>query len=183
GAFMSLLNISYLNEAVSENVMTEPGKVFDHVRNKLIANVSHGTERQDGMDGILLCMESNASGKYVKLKYAAAYNVPLLIRNNEVIALKADKMPVGKGEKTEPFNSYEVELQSGDILYIYTDGYADQFGGPKGKKFKYKQLEELLISVNHLPMNEQSELLRETIEKWRGELEQVDDVLIAGIKF
>ena len=181
GAFMSLLNISYLNEAITEKEISEPNKIFDHVRDRLIENVSHGSERQDGMDGILLCIDKANGLNHVK--YAAAYNVPVLVRGKEVIALNADKMPVGKGEKTNSFNLHEIEVRAGDTLYVYTDGYADQFGGPKGKKFKYKQLEELLVSVNHLTLQEQSKVLNETIESWRGGLEQVDDVLVAGIRF
>jgi serine phosphatase RsbU (regulator of sigma subunit) len=91
-------------------------------------------------------------------------------------------MPVGIGERKENFALYTIDAKQGDTLYLYTDGFADQFGGPKGKKFKYKQLNELLLSINSKTLNEQSKLLRETFDNWRGNLEQVDDVCIIGIK-
>jgi serine phosphatase RsbU (regulator of sigma subunit) len=91
-------------------------------------------------------------------------------------------MPVGKGEKTESFTLRKIDLQKGDSLYLYTDGYADQFGGPKGKKFKYKALNDLLLSNSTKSMEYQKEHLNSTIETWRGNLEQVDDILVVGIK-
>ena len=91
-------------------------------------------------------------------------------------------MPVGKGEKIDSFKSHAIKLHAGDTLYLYTDGYADQFGGPKGKKFKYKQLNDLLMSINHKTMTEQKKQLDATIESWKDNLEQVDDILIIGIK-
>jgi phosphoserine phosphatase RsbU/P len=92
-------------------------------------------------------------------------------------------MPVGKfGDEHAPFNMQSVQLQKGDIVYTFTDGYADQFGGPKGKKFKYKQLEDLLLTNAHLPMEEQKTILNTKFEAWKGNLEQVDDVLVIGIK-
>ena len=91
-------------------------------------------------------------------------------------------MPVGKGEKTESFTLFTINANKGGTLYLYTDGYADQFGGPKGKKFKYKALNELLFSVVELPMHEQKEKLDTTLNSWKRNLEQVDDVLIFGLK-
>jgi serine phosphatase RsbU (regulator of sigma subunit) len=116
------------------------------------------------------------------ISYAAANNEPILISNNEIISLPKDKMPVGKGEKTESFTLQSIVLKQGDVLYLYTDGYADQFGGPKGKKFKYKSLNDLLLSNSTKNMNEQSELLIEEFNNWKGNLEQVDDVLVIGVR-
>ncbi|MCE9540314.1 MAG: SpoIIE family protein phosphatase, partial [Bacteroidetes bacterium] len=99
-----------------------------------------------------------------------------------VIDLPTDKMPIGKGEKNNSFTLHTIDTQKGDMLYFYTDGYADQFGGPKGKKFKYKQLHELLVSAHKLPMEEQKQILLVTIEKWKGDLEQVDDILLIGMR-
>ena len=182
GAFMSLLNISFLNEAVNEKNIVEPHEILDHVRKRLIENMDGG---QDGMDCILIKIEtqtSNIQHPISSITYAAANNSPTIIKNGKLISLDTDKMPVGKGEKTTPFTLRTIELEKGDSLYLYTDGYADQFGGPKGKKFKYKQLNELLVSVSNLPATEQSELLNQRFEDWKGNLEQVDDMLVIGIK-
>ena len=130
------------------------------------------------MDGILFCKDMVTN----KITYAAAYNTPYLVRNGEIVELQTDKMPVGRGESDKPFTNFELKLEHGDCLYLLTDGYADQFGGPKGKKFKYKQLEEILISISHLPMNEQKEVLEQKFNEWKEGHEQVDDVCIIGIK-
>jgi serine phosphatase RsbU (regulator of sigma subunit)/tetratricopeptide (TPR) repeat protein len=176
GAFMSLLNIGFLSEAIKEKEIQEPHEVFNYVRKRLIETISKD-EQQDGMDGILLCIDN----KMRTVSYAAANNSPVLVRQGECIDLPKDKMPVGKGEKTESFKRHLVNLQPGDRLYVYTDGYADQFGGPKGKKFKYKQLNDLLLSVSGKPVTQQAAIISEEFTKWKGSLEQVDDVCVIGI--
>jgi len=175
GAFMSLLNTSFLNEAIMEKNISAPNEVFNYVRDKLIENISK-EDQKDGMDGTLICIEGN------KISYAAAYNSPSLVRNKELIELGADRIPVGKGERSQGFRLFEIEMQKDDVLYICTDGYADQFGGPRGKKFKYKQLQELLLKNHELHMKKQEEVLDEILEQWKGGLEQVDDILVVGIK-
>lgn len=180
GAFMSLLNISFLNEAVSEKNIIQPNEVFNHTRKKLMQNISFEGQ-QDGMDGVLASLTK--SGNNVKLDYAVAYSKPLIIRGSQVIELPGDKMPVGKSPKEdESFTLRSVNLQKGDMLYFFTDGYADQFGGEKGKKFKYAQLIKLLKSICSRTMDEQKAVLENTFEEWRRNLEQVDDVLITGIR-
>ncbi|MES2761215.1 MAG: SpoIIE family protein phosphatase [Bacteroidota bacterium] len=177
GAFMSLLNINYLNEAIKEKNILKPNEVFDHVRKRLIETISQNG-RQDGMDGVLICIEDGSN----VISYAAANNAPVLISGDRLSELKCDKMPVGIGEKTESFTEFSFEVKKGDVLYLYTDGYADQFGGPQGKKFKYKQLDTILKDTYKLPVEEQEAILREKFEKWKGTLEQVDDVCILGIR-
>lgn len=181
GAFMSLLNTSFLNEAINEKNILEPNEIFNYSRKRLIESISQDGGK-DGMDGILVCVDK----KNNKITYSAANNAPLLIRNvngkKELIYLKVDKMPVGKGETTHSFSLNEIELQKGDTVYLFTDGYADQFGGPKGKKFMYKQLEEIFYSISDEPLEEQRETLDKAFEKWKGDLEQIDDVLIMGIR-
>ncbi len=180
GAFMSLLNISFLNEAINEKNITAPHEVLNHVRNRLIENIDGA---QDGMDGIVLKFKiPNGSEAISFVEYAAAHNAPVLVRNKQIIPLGKDKMPVGKGEHLNSFTLHSVKLEKGDTLYLYTDGYADQFGGPKGKKFKYKSLNQLLLSnVNH-SVSQQKDVLDSTIHNWQGNLEQVDDVCVLGIK-
>ena len=177
GAFMSLLNIGFLSEAIKEKNIEQPHEIFNYVRSRLINTISKEGQ-QDGMDGILLCLDK-ATNQYT---YAAANNEPILISNNEVKELSKDKMPVGKGEKIQSFTLQTINANKGDTLYLYTDGYADQFGGAKGKKFKYKALNDLLLANVNQPMAYQNKHLNNTIEQWRGNLEQVDDVLVIGIK-
>ncbi|HTL81242.1 MAG TPA: SpoIIE family protein phosphatase, partial [Bacteroidia bacterium] len=177
GAFMSLLNISFLNEAINEKQITEPSKVFDHVRERLIRNISQEGAK-DGMDAILAEFVAGSD----EIRYAAAHNAPLIIRGNEVLQQGADKMPVGKGEKEENFTLRTMKVQKGDVVYFYTDGFSDQFGGAQGKKFKEANLRKFLLDIAQLPMKEQQEKLKHQFEEWKGELEQVDDVLILGVR-
>jgi serine phosphatase RsbU (regulator of sigma subunit) len=177
GAFMSLLSINFLNEAINERKIESPDHIFNFVREKLIDNLSKDGQ-QDGFDGILLCFNQ----KTKQITYAAAHNAPIIIRNNEILTLEADKMPVGKGVSEAPFKLFELDHKPGDSLYLYTDGYADQFGGPRGKKYMYKQLNQFIISISNLEMQKQFEKLDYNFNNWRGNLEQVDDVCIIGIK-
>ncbi len=192
GAFMSLLNIGFLSEAIKEKEILEPHEVFNYTRKRLIESIGKD-EQQDGMDGILLCIDKSTGS----ISYAAANNNPVLVRNISpfegvsasrrtgdvaLIDLPKDKMPVGKGELMQSFKLHTIDLQAGDNLYLYTDGYADQFGGPKGKKFKYKQLEDLLQVNAAQSCETQKRVLDGAIEDWKGSLEQVDDILLIGIK-
>jgi serine phosphatase RsbU (regulator of sigma subunit) len=174
---MSLLNIGFLNEAVKEKNILEPNEILNHVRNRLINSIGNEGQ-QDGMDAVLICFDKILN----TASYAAANNGPLIIRENKTIELPKNKMPVGKGEKMESFTLYKMDLRKGDMLYLYTDGFADQFGGPKGKKFKYKQLNELLILNVDLPVLDQKEKLNASLNVWKGNLEQVDDICIVGLK-
>jgi serine phosphatase RsbU (regulator of sigma subunit) len=178
GAFMSLLNISFLNEAISEKGILAPHEVLNYVRQKLIENISKEGQK-DGFDGILICMDTATK----EITYSAANNAPLLVSaNGEYRELPKDRMPVGMGERKESFQLFSLEYQTGDSLYLYTDGYADQFGGDKGKKFKYKQLNDLILNNHILSLEQQENILKTKFHQWKGDLEQVDDVCILGIK-
>lgn len=178
GAFMSLLSIGFLNEAITQQHIEEPNKIFDFVRQKLIDNISKEGQ-QDGFDGILFCIDT----KKGKITYAAANNSPTLVRNNETVILGSDRMPVGIGQKKESFELFDIDIKKGDCIYLYTDGFADQFGGENGKKFKSKKLLEILRSLGGMPLEEQKTILLTTFANWKGSLEQVDDVCILGIRF
>lgn len=182
GAFMSLLNISKLSQVINENNITRPDLVLNSVRTEIIKSLSADTsngENKDGMDAVLCKLNRNA----MTLEYAAANNPFYILRNKALILCGADKMPVGKGhDDTIPFTYHRIDLQKDDVIYTLTDGYADQFGGEKGKKFKYKQLEDLLLSIHHLPMKEQGERLHKRFLEWKGALDQVDDICIIGIR-
>lgn len=177
GAFMSLLNISFLNEAINERNIEKPNEICAHIRNRLIESISNDGGR-DGMDGVLLSIDSEKK----KLCFTAAHNAPILIRDNTIIEFDADKMPIGKGIKSDDFKHHIVDIESGDLFYLYTDGYTDQFGGPKGKKFKYRQMLALLQSICNQSMAEQKKILEAIIDNWRGNLEQTDDILMVGFK-
>lgn len=182
GAFMSLLNIGYLSEAIKEKNILEPGEIFDYVRKRLIESISK-EEQQDGMDGVLLCIDKTAiNSSVVSISYAAANNSPIVIAGGILLEQQKDKMPIGKGERHNSFNTYALKLNKGDMLYVYTDGFADQFGGPKGKKFKYKQLNEKLLTIVNQPLSFQKQILEDVFTEWKGGLEQVDDVCVMGIK-
>jgi serine phosphatase RsbU (regulator of sigma subunit) len=177
GAFMSLLNINFLNEAINEKALIQPNEIFDYVRERLIRSISKEGQ-MDGFDGILLCLDQKTN----RLTYAAANNAPLLISQGIIAEQRKDKMPVGKGEIMDSFQLFTLDWKAGDMLYLYTDGYADQFGGPAGKKFKYKQLAALLLQNSQLQLDIQAELLHRIFIEWKGNLEQVDDVCIIGIR-
>lgn len=177
GAFMSLLNINFLNEAINEKNIKKPNEIFNYVRAELIESISKEGQ-QDGFDGALICLNTLTK----EISYAAANNKPLLVSSTEMKQLETDKMPVGKSVKEGLFRLFDLKLKPTETLYLYTDGYADQFGGPKGKKFKLNELNKLLQSITHLPMKEQRKMLENHFDSWKGDLEQVDDVLLFGIK-
>jgi serine phosphatase RsbU (regulator of sigma subunit) len=182
GALMSMMAVSKLNESIIEKNLIAPNDILDNVRKGIIASLNpEGSEEEskDGMDCVLCAFDFEE----MKLDFAAANNPLWLIREGAVIEFKPDKMPVGKSPKeSEPYTLQSIQLQKGDTIYIFTDGYADQFGGEKGKKFKYKQLQDLLLKNCGKSMEEQKQLLSTTIEKWMGNLEQVDDILVIGIR-
>jgi serine phosphatase RsbU (regulator of sigma subunit) len=177
GAFIGLLNIGFLSEAINEKNISKPNDVFDYVRGRLIDTVGKDGQ-SDGFDGILLRIDTETK----EIVYAAANATSVLVSDRKIVELQKDKMPVGRYERTTPFNLYTLEYNPFDTLYLYTDGFADQFGGPKGKKFKYKALNEALIGVSDMPMNEQQQLLDNYFTEWKGALEQVDDVCVIGIR-
>lgn len=185
GAFMSLLGISYLNEITRERNVNNPAQVLEKLRSEIILNlgadenIEGSNAVNDGMD-MVLC---NFKFKEMTLDFACSNNPLWLIRNGEFIEFKGDKMPVGRyyGE-LKSFTPRSIALQKGDLIYTLTDGYADQFGGTNGKKFKYKPLQDLLVKIARLPLSEQQVILEKNITEWRGKLEQVDDILIIGIK-
>jgi serine phosphatase RsbU (regulator of sigma subunit)/Tfp pilus assembly protein PilF len=178
GAFMSLLNISFLNEAIAERKMTDPAAILDFVREKLITNISQDGG-QDGMDAVLLSIDI----KNRTVQYAGANNSPVVIGKSGVTDCEGDKMPVGMGERMQPFSNHALQLHEGDVLYVFTDGFADQFGGDRGKKYRRAKLLENLAGISHQPMDGQKNHLQNEFALWKGELEQVDDVLVVGIRF
>ena len=177
GAFMSLLNSSFLNEAINEKNIHDPAEVFNYVRKRLIQNMS-AEEQKDGMDGVLICFEKGSSG----IVYCAANSKTVVVSGGVLHELKCDKMPVGKGERTSDFTSHEMGVKKGDMIYLSTDGFADQFGGEKGKKFKYKQLYQLFTTIAGESTVGQRQIIEQKFEDWKAGQEQVDDVTVVGIR-
>lgn len=181
GAFMSLLNISKLNDAINQRI-TRPDLVLNEVKDGIIKALNpegSSEESKDGMDAILCRLDF----RNMKLQYAAANNSFCIIRDKTIINCKADKMPVGKSHDDSNLFTYnEIALQKGDMIYTYTDGYGDQFGGPEGKKFMHKQLRSILTEIADLPVQEQEKMIHQRFETWKGDLEQVDDVLVIGVR-
>ena len=182
GAIMSMLNISCLNEAIEGQKLKQPKDILNYTRYKIIKHLSNDGSQEggkDGMDCSLVCFDL----KNNQLTYSAANNPIWIVRDGIIIELKPDKMPVGKHDRdSESFSEYVVQLYKNDVIYTLTDGMPDQFGGPKGKKFMYKQLKELLVSLSELPMSEQKEKLSSEFNKWKTGIEQVDDVLLIGVR-
>lgn len=181
GAFMSMLNISYLNENVIERKIRLPHEILNAQRKEIIQALNpKGSmeESKDGMDCVLCAYDFDK----MILNFAAANNPLWLIRKGELIEYKADKIPVGKyDEVLKPFTLQTIELQKDDIIYTSTDGFADQFG-TNGKKLMKKKFKEELLTIQHLSMNEQKEYLDNFFESWKGNNDQVDDVCVIGVK-
>jgi serine phosphatase RsbU (regulator of sigma subunit) len=183
GAFMSIVGNNLLQQAVFNFGLSKPFLILNNV-NKNISRMMHQSEEtsavKDGMDIALLSIDKSNN----LIEYAGAFNPLWIVRENECFELKADKHPVGVflGEELKSFTHNEFITQKGDVLYVFTDGYADQFGGPKGKKFKYKQFQQLLVANANKPMVEQKLILEKTMLDWQGNLEQIDDILVIGIR-
>ncbi|UKN01831.1 SpoIIE family protein phosphatase [Paracrocinitomix mangrovi] len=194
GAMVSVVCNNALNRSVREFKITDPGKILDSTRELVIdqfeqtATEIHNNHPQeesessetikDGMD-ISICKWDKMSNK---LLWAGANNPIWLIRDNELQEIKGNKQPVGKFDPSEPFTTHELQLQEGDRFYLFSDGYADQFGGDKGKKFKSSSLKKLLMDIHQLPMNEQLIKLEKEFDLWKGDYEQLDDVCVIGVR-
>lgn len=180
GAIMSLLNITSLEKAVETE--TEPHYVLNKTREIIIKRLKKDGSEQGGKDG-MDCSLMVLNKEKTELTFASANNPVIIIRNNELLEYKGDKMPVGKHNKeNESFTLQKVHLQKGDVIYALTDGFQDQFGGPKGKKYMIKNLKNKFIEIANSPMTEQREILSEEFNNWKSELEQIDDVCIIGIR-
>jgi serine phosphatase RsbU (regulator of sigma subunit) len=181
GAIMSILNIASLDKAVTKGI-SEPHLVLNETRRLIIENLKNDGSAEGGKDGMDCTLVSLDRTK-MELTFALANNPLWICRDGGLIEFTADKMPVGRHTNQEKsFMLQTMELRKSDVIYLFTDGYADQFGGEKGKKYKYAALKEQLISISHLPMADQENVLDETFRAWKGDLEQVDDVCIIGIR-
>jgi len=186
GAIMSMLNISCLNDSVEAKRLVQPKDILNNTRLRIIDHLANDGSKEGGKDG-MDCSLVSFDFKNLKITYSAANNPVWIVRSNngkkEFIELSYDKMPVGKHDRDKiSFTQNTVDLQKGDLVYTLTDGLPDQFGGTKGKKFMYKKLKDLLVSISDLSLPDQKLVLSKTLSDWKGNLEQVDDILIIGIR-
>ena len=205
GAFMSLLGISFLREIIIKEKITYPTTILNNIRNEIIKTLKQKGEigeQKDGMDMALISINHKTN----IIQFAGANNPLYIITDTELpninenksiklfdnnilkidsskllYEVKPDKMPIAIYDKMKDFTTHEIQLRKGDQVYMFSDGYADQFGGPRGKKLMYKPFKKLLLENSHKSMSEQKQILEDTFENWKGNLEQVDDVVIIGV--
>lgn len=180
GAMVSVVCNNALNRTVREYGLSDPGEILTKTREIVIEEFAKSDEEvKDGMDIALCSIKGN------QLEYAGAHNPLWIIRKGatEIEEIKADKQPIGKFDNPIPYTTHKVALNTGDSIYVFSDGYADQFGGEKGKKFKTANFKRLLLSIQHETMDKQLELIDNSFETWKGDLEQLDDVCVIALRF
>lgn len=180
GALVSIVGNNGLLRCVNEFNLIEPNDILDKLRDVVVgAFKSQGqTDVKDGMDMALCTIDPET----MTLKYAGANNECVVIRGTELFELKPDKQPIGQFTHAKPFSQHEFQLQPGDCIYLFTDGYVDQFGGEKSKKFKSRPFKNMLLEIQQLTMENQYEKIKQAFDDWKGELEQVDDVCVFGVR-
>ena len=179
GALVSVVCHNALNRAVREFSLIKPSQILDKVTDLVIETFEKSTEEvKDGMD-IALC---SFDMKTKEVQYAGANNSLYYIRDGAFNEIKPTKQPVGKYDNRKDFENHILKVEIGDVFYLFTDGYPDQFGGEKGKKFKYKPFKELLAEIALEPMSIQKEKLNTSFNDWKGEYVQVDDVCVIGVR-
>jgi serine phosphatase RsbU (regulator of sigma subunit) len=200
GAFMSLMGNENLNEIINEKGVTQPNQILEQLRRNIIRDLKQneeGSSSKDGMDVGLISYEPSS----YELNFAGANNPVYIVRSklneniegveiseenasHKLFEIKGNKFPVGVflGKELPPFTNHKLKVMPGDSVYLFSDGYPDQFGGPKGKKFKYNQLKKVLLDNQHISVRSNAKILEDILKHWQGDLEQVDDILIIGFK-
>ncbi|HIP36425.1 MAG TPA: HAMP domain-containing protein [Crocinitomix sp.] len=182
GAFMSLVGANGLNSAVREHALSKPSEILDYLNEYVSESLNKSAEDSSIRDGMDMTLCAIDYGK-MELQYAGANNPLYIIRDGKVLITKADKFAIASfkaGEKK--YTNHTIKLEKGDVIYVFSDGYADQFGGVKGKKFMYKNFRKLLVEIHQLSIDEQKEVLHKEMKNWQGDVEQVDDILVIGVK-
>ncbi len=183
GAFMSIVGYNILKQVIDNNENTSPAFILDRLNEGVSETLHHGmdvAQAKDGMDVAFCTIDFST----LELQYAGAYNPLYIVREGQLIEIKADKFPIGLflGEEKKKFTNHIMQLQKGDAVYIFSDGYADQFGGPKGKKFMISHFRNLLVQLSSLSIEQQKQTITRTLNDWCGKLDQVDDILVVGLK-
>jgi serine phosphatase RsbU (regulator of sigma subunit) len=185
GAFMSIIGHTSLNQAIIEHGKINPSEILEET-NKILSDTLRQNKQEsdvkDGMDIALCCFDF----KNNLVQFSGAYNPLWIIKkgSEEIIEIKADKHPIGSfwDDAPKSFTNHVISLEKGDTVYFFSDGFSDQFGGPNGKKYKPKQFKEVLLSVQSKPLKEQKKVLESSMENWKGALEQIDDILVMGVR-
>ena len=183
GAFMSLIGYNILEKVLNDNDNLAPNEILKGLSTEISRALRQDGEDKtikDGMDLALIAIDMNKR----ELEFSGAYNPMYLVRNKELTEYKADKLPIGKGsvKKGVDFENQKISLESGDIVYMFSDGFADQKGGDKKKKYFYPPFRSFLTEISELPLKEQKQKLEDELVRWRGDVEQIDDVLVLGIR-
>jgi len=182
GAFMSMLGVTMLNEIVNNKHIIMPDQILENLRQGIIKSLNQNIDEdtvKDGMDMAVCCVDFENN----TLWFSGANNPLYLIRNHELIHYRGDKMPVAIHYRMQPFTLHKIDITKGDEFYVFSDGFVDQFGGPKQKKFMSSQFKEKLVELDAVPMLKQAERLNEIFEEWRGDSPQVDDVTLIGVRY
>ncbi|MBN8695222.1 MAG: tetratricopeptide repeat protein [Bacteroidetes bacterium] len=183
GALMSVVGFNLLTQAVNEVGLTKPSDILQHLDagvTKTLRQSENSKGVKDGMDLSLCSIDLNTN----ELQYAGAFNSLYYVSDNQLHEIKADKFPIGVNLDgvVDNYTNHTVQLKKGDCVYLFSDGYADQFGGPRGKKFKYNQLKEMFLTLSSKDLDDQKKEIEKVFDSWKGELEQVDDVVIIGVR-
>lgn len=194
---MSMLGSAFLNEIVNKEYITHPGVILRRLRKEVIRSLHQRGEAGESKDGMDLAI-AVIDRENMKLQFAGANNPLYLVRKKEDAApgdfpswgsdgqvlyeIKGDRLPVSAGYSMNNYTMHEMDISKGDMIYLFSDGYADQFGGPQGKKFGYRNFKQLLLENSTAPLGEQHERLESRLSEWKGSLNQIDDVLVVGIR-
>jgi len=183
GAFMSIMGINFLNEIANSLETIRASEILNQLRGKLIKSLrqsGHKDETRDGMEIALCVLDFDRN----KLQYSGAFRPMYLLRKKELFVIKGDRMPIGIYDENEvSFTNKEMQFKLNDIIYLFSDGYVDQIGGPDRKTFRSKRFKKLLLKIHQMPLDEQKEILEKEYDKWRSDLEQIDDIMVMGIRF
>jgi phosphoserine phosphatase RsbU/P len=182
GAFMSILGITLLNEIVVHKGIQKTDEILENLRSEIKYSLGQNQDKmrvKDGMDGAII----NYNTKTGILGYSGAFNPLLLIHNSELIKIDPDRFPIGYYEKETRFSRREIKIEKNDIVYMFSDGYVDQFGGTEKRKIMYPAFKNLLLKIHELPLADQKTELQNYLNNWKKELEQTDDILVVGIRF
>jgi len=181
GAFMSMLGITLLNETVIRENITEPHLILNRLREKIIETLGQKGiyfEVKDGMDGSIISYDLTSR----RLVYSGAFNPLYFIRDDKIIELRGDRMTLSYQDNIFDFSHQEIKTKPNDLVYLFTDGFVDQFGGQEEKKFQRTQFKQVLLKINKNPMIVQREMLRDIYNSWKGNREQVDDITVVGLR-